>query len=162
MENQTSLFSLFLLKQSEIRQTRRKSFKRNENDLHPLYPWDVFVIWKMCTFLPQQWNQPLQVKEVPVEYGSRSPKIDANLLKIHHWPGFNMAKCWCKWVGEKSALSLQINLSCRLQLINTTACHKSRLLLLMEIIGFIYLIQRDKALKVTPYIKHLQNMQIWL
>lgn len=66
-----------------------------------------------------------KAKEVCVEYGNRSHKIDANLLKIHHWPGFNMAKCWCKWGGEKSTLSLQINRSCRLQLINTTACQES-------------------------------------
>lgn len=66
-----------------------------------------------------------KVKEVHVECGSPSRKIDANLLKIHHWPGFNMAKCGCKWEGRKSTLSLQINLSCRLSLINTTACHKS-------------------------------------
>lgn len=34
-----------------------------------------------------------KVKELCTEYGNRPHKIDANLLKIHHWPGFNMAKC---------------------------------------------------------------------
>lgn len=66
-----------------------------------------------------------KVKEVFTEYGNPSCKIDANLLKIHRWPGFNMAKCGCKWEEEKSTLSSQINLSCSLQLINTTAYQKS-------------------------------------
>lgn len=66
-----------------------------------------------------------QVKEVFTEYGSPSCKIDANLLKIHRWSGCTMAKCGCKWEKEKLTLSWQINLSCSLQLINTTAYQKS-------------------------------------
>lgn len=62
------------------------------------------MLWETRTFLPQLLSCGInlcRVKEVCLEYGNRSHKIDANLLKIHHWPGFNMAKCWCKWGGEK-------------------------------------------------------------
>lgn len=97
----------------------------NTNTSPPFYRCSARVckLWKLSTFLISGINL-WKVKEALPVYGNPSCKIDANLLKIHRWPGFNTAKCGCKWEEEKSTLSSQINLSCSLQLINTTAYQK--------------------------------------
>lgn len=68
------------------------------------------------------WVNLCKRREVFIKCGNRFHKIDVNLLKIHHWARLNTGKCWCRWTGGKSAPSREINLSCRLQFINTTTC----------------------------------------
>lgn len=68
------------------------------------------------------WVNLCKRREVFIKCGNRFHKIDVNLLKIHHWAGLNTGECWCRWTGGKSAPSREINLSCRLQFINTTTC----------------------------------------